>query len=59
MTDLAQLMQRLVEVCADFEQTIDKKVIDQWRKRLTELRLGQGHILRHVMPHTVLTDTLF
>jgi len=30
MTELAQLMQRLVEVCADFEQTIVKKVIDQW-----------------------------
>jgi len=30
--DVAELKQQMVKVCADFEQTIVDRAIDQWRK---------------------------
>jgi len=39
--DMAQLKQRLVEVRADFEQTIVNKAIEQWSKQAFLKTKGQ------------------
>jgi len=46
--DMAQ-KQRLVEVRADFEQTIVNKAIDQWNKRLGAFVETKGQHFEHLL----------